>query len=205
MYPIQIDNHVSEMQNLLLSQFKNSPNILALVEVYGDQIQDLEIEYFKLLDSLGIDTATDYALDLIGKEVQESRQGRNDADYRMAILTKIFLNTVSGTPEEVISATTQITGATGVNYSEQYPAGVVLEVLGAEYVSKAPTIRRILPAGVDLSFQKDLGLDVATTYGGAALTQQVTFESNPVYTDLIVGGYLVSTGQLSEDTLLYQP
>ena len=158
MYPIQIDNHVSEMQNLLLSQFKNSPNILALVEVYGDQIQDLEIEYFKLLDSLGIDTATDYALDLIGKEVQESRQGRNDADYRMAILTKIFLNTVSGTPEEVISATTQITGATGVNYSEQYPAGVVLEVLGAEYVSKAPTIRRILPAGVDLYTQPGMRL-----------------------------------------------
>lgn len=180
MYPVQINDHVTEMQELLLSQFEHSPNILALVEIYGDQVQELEIEYFKLLDSLGIDTATDYALDLIGKEVQENRQGRNDNDYRTAILTKIFLNTVSGTPEEVVDATIQITGASSVNYSEQYPAGVVLEVLGAEYVSKAPTIKRILPAGVDLIFEKNLDVDTATTYGGAAYSYIKMFESNPI-------------------------
>lgn len=180
MYPVQINNHTTEMQELLLSQFKHSPNILALIGIYGEQIQDLEIEYFKLLDSLGIDTATDYSLDLIGKEVQESRQGRNDTDYRMAILTRIFLNTVSGTPEEVMSASKQITGATIVNYSEQYPAGVVLEIVDAEYVSKAMTIKKILPAGVDLIFEKELDVDTAITYGGAAYSYIKMFESNPV-------------------------
>jgi hypothetical protein len=179
MYPVIINNHTQQMQDLLLYQFKNSPNILKLIEVYGTQMQDLEIEYFTLLEALGIETATAYALDLIGKEVGEGRQGRNDADYRQAILVKIFLNTASGTPEEVISATKQITEATRVNYSEAAPAEVVLEILGAEFVSHAATIKKTLPAAVDLSFLTNLNLDTATVYGGAAYSHIITFESNP--------------------------
>jgi hypothetical protein len=179
MYPVIINNHTQQMKDLLLHQFKNSPNILKLIEVYGTQMQDLEIEYFSLLESLGIDTATGYSLDLIGKEVREFREGRNDTDYRQAILVKIFINNSSGTPEEVISAAKQITEATQVNYSEEYPAGVVLEVIGAEFVSHAPTIKRTLPAAVDLSFLTNLNLDTATVYGGAAYSQIVMFESNP--------------------------
>lgn len=179
-YPVEKTNHSEEMKNLLLYQFANSPNIQKMLEIYGDQVQELEIEYFKLLESLGIDTATDYALDVIGKEVGELRQGKNDTDYRSAILTKIFINNASGTPEEVISASKQITGATQIKYSEQYPAGVVLEILGAEYVSKAPTIRKTLPAGVDLIFLKNLDVDAAQTNIGVAYSFVKEFESNPI-------------------------
>jgi hypothetical protein len=180
MYPTYITNHVEQSQDLLLSQFKNSPNILKWLEIYGDQIQQLEIEYFALLDSLGIESAVGYGLDLIGKEVGELRQDRNDTDYRDGIITRIFINNSSGTPEEVIASTLQITKATQVNYSEQYPAGVVLEILGAEYVSKAPTIRKTIPAAVDLIFQKNLEMDDAQTYVGVAYSFIKNFESNPI-------------------------
>jgi hypothetical protein len=205
MYPVKITNHVEQAKALLLYQFRNSPNIQKVVEVFHTQIQNVENEYFTLLESLGIDTAYGYALDVIGKEVQEDRQSRTDEEYRSAILTKIFINNSSGTPEEVIAATLQITGATTIKYSEQYPAAVVLEILGADYVSKATTIRKTVPAAVDLVFGNTMEIDTAQSYSGAAYTQQVLFESNPVYTDLMVGGYLVSTGQLSENTTLYQP
>lgn len=179
-YPIKITNHVEQAKALLLSQFRNSPNILKVVEIYHDQIQDIENEYFTLLESLGIDTAVDYALDMIGKEVQEARQGRNDTDYRNAILTKIFINNSSGTPEEVIAATQQITGASSIKYSEQYPAQVVLEIFGAEYVSKAATIRKTVPAAVDLVFEKKIDIDTTQTYVGVAYSFVKNFESNPV-------------------------
>ena len=204
-YPVKINDHVEQAKVLLLSQFRNSPNIQKVVEIYHTQIQDLENEYFLLLESLGIDTAVNYALDMIGKEVQESRQGRNDEDYRQALLTKVFINTSSGTPEEVIAATKQITGATSIKYSEQYPAQVVLEILGTEYVSKASTIRKTVPAAVDLVFGNTLDIDQATSYSGAAFTQQISFESNPVYTDFLIDGYLVSTGALTESSTLYTP
>lgn len=203
MYPVQITNHVEQSKNLLLSQFKNSPNILKWLEIYGGQLQQLEIEYFNLLDSLGIESAVDYGLDLIGKEVGELRQGKNDADYRDAIITRIFINNSSGTPEEVIAATIQITKADTVKYSEQYPAGVVLEIIGADYLPKVPIIKKTLPAAVDLIFDNNLDIDTATSYLGAAFTVQVQFESNPVYGELLEEGYLVNTGILTDTSTLY--
>lgn len=179
-YPVEKTTQVSEMKELLLYQFGNSPNILKWIEIWGDQVQELEAEWFDLIESFGIDTAFGYGLDLIGKEVQELRQGKNDTDYRNAILTKIFINNASGTPEEVMSSAKQITGATNVYYSEQYPAGVVLEIIGAEYISKAPTIRQTVPAGVDLIFQKNIALDDTQTYVGVAYSFYKNFESNPV-------------------------
>lgn len=179
-YPVEKTTQINEMKELLLSQFSNSPNIQKWIEIWGDQVQELEAEWFDLIESLGIDTAYGYGLDLIGKEVQELRQGKNDTDYRNAILTKIFINNSSGTPEEVISATKQITGASNVYYSEQYPAGVVLEIIGAEYVSKAPIIRQTVPAAVDLIFQKNIDIDQTQTYVGVAYSFIKNFESNPV-------------------------
>ena len=180
MYPVKITNHIEQAKNLLLYQFRNSPNIQKVVEVFHTQIQDVENEYFVLLESLGIETAYDYALDVIGKEVQEFRQGRNDEDYRSAIITKIFINNSSGTPEEVILAAKQVTGAETINYSEQYPAAVVLEILDVEYVSKASTIRKLLPAAIDLVFEKklDLGNDTMA-YGAVAYSYIKNIESNP--------------------------
>jgi hypothetical protein len=181
MYPVKITNHVEQAKALLLYQFRNSPNIQKVVEIFHTQIQEVENEYFTLLESLGIDTAFGYALDVIGKEVQEFRQGRNDEDYRSAIITKIFINNSSGTPEEVLAAAKQITGATTIKYSEQYPAAVVLEILGAEYISKAPTIRKTVPAAVDLVFEKKLDLGNDTMgYAGVAYSFIKNIESNPV-------------------------
>lgn len=205
MYPVKIENHVEISQEYLLSQFRHKPNILKFVEVYINQIQEIELEYFTLLDSLGIESAVDFGLDLIGKEVGELRQGRNDDDYRDAILTRIFINNSSGTPEELIAATLQITKADTVKYSEQYPAGVVLEIIGAEYVSKAPIIKKIVPAAVDLIFGNTLGIEIAPVYGGAAFTQQILFESNPVYPEFLIDGYLTEDSYLVEDAELYTP
>lgn len=197
MYPTKIENHVVQSQDLLLQQFRDKLNILKLSEVYLSQHQDLEDEWFSLLDSLGVDSASKYALDLIGKEVGEARQGKDDEDYRDAIKTRIFINNSSGTPEEVIAAALQITKADAVNYSEQYPAGVALEIIGAEYVSKAPLIKSTLPAGVDLIFQKNMDIDTAQFYGGVAYSFVKNFESNPVLeetlTELYVGWEFVTS------------
>ncbi len=171
--------YVQESQDLLLYQFKNSPNINELVRIYGEQAQSVENEFYSLVEALDINLASQYALDLIGKEVGELRQNRNDNDYRSAILTRIAINASDGTPESVIKGTQQITGASQIVYSEQYPAQVVLEIFGAEYESKAPTIRKIIPAGVDLVFQKTISMDVTNSYAGVAYSFMKHIEINP--------------------------
>lgn len=181
MYPIQEPDYREKNADYLLQQWRDKPEIRKMMDVYGVQFNALEEEYFELIEALSITTAHDAGLDLIGKELGESRDGRNDADYRVALLLRVYLNVSSGTPKEVTKAAKLITGATKVIYSEAYPAGVQLEIIGApSYLDKALTIRKTIPAGVDLIFNNTLDISAATTVGAAAFSQMILFESNPV-------------------------
>lgn len=180
MYPTKEPDYRERNAEYLLQQWRDKPAIRALMDVYGVQFNNLETEFYELLEALNIDLASDYALDLIGKEVGEARQSRNDTDYRTALILKIYINVSSGTPTEVTRAAKLVTGATKVIYSEAYPAGVQLEIIGApSYLDKALTIRKTIPAAVDLVFNTTLGIDTAQNYAGAAYSQMVVFESNP--------------------------
>jgi hypothetical protein len=176
----KITNHETQAKELLLYQWQNSDNIKSLLDVYGKQANSLEDVFFQILDSLDLDIAQGISLDLIGKEVGEDRQSRSDEDYREAIKTRLFLNVTSGTPEDVIRTVKQITGATRVNYYEQYPAQIVLEIFDVEYLSKTPIIKRVTPAGVDLLFRKDIEIETATTYFTAGYSIERRFETNPL-------------------------
>lgn len=180
MYPVKQPDYREANAEFLLQQWRDKPEIRKLIDVYGVQFNDLETEIYDLIEALNINLAKDYGLDLIGKEVGEERQSRNDTDYRAAIILRIYLNVSSGTPKEVTRAAKLVTGASKVIYSEAYPAGVQLEILGASnYLDKALTIRKTIPAGVDLVFNTTLDIEQAQHYTGAAYSYLLGFESNP--------------------------
>lgn len=205
MYPIKEQDYRERNAEYLLQQWRDKPAIRALMDVYGVQFNNIETEFYTLLESLNIDLAQGYALDIIGKEVGEGRQSRADEPYRQALIVKIYINVSSGTPKEVTRATKLVTGATEVIYSEAYPAGVVLEIIGAEYVSKAPIIKKTLPAAIDLIFQKNIVMDVTQTYVGVAHSYTKHFESNVVYLDVVENGTMKSQGFLTKKTRLFKP
>ena len=107
---------------ILYEQYKQSPNIVAIIEAIaerGDILDDIEQELYGMLD---ITTATGAALDLLGALVNVLRNGFSDEVYRARILGTAGASR-SGTPEDIIATIKFLTGSTSVFYAPAYPAG----------------------------------------------------------------------------------
>ena len=92
----QKSTHVQEGLANLVQQFKDKPDLAALLTSYLEQIQDLETAYFGLLTERTLNAAVGVQLDGIGAIVGEDRRGRDDADYRLAIRARIKASTPAG-------------------------------------------------------------------------------------------------------------
>ena len=67
-------------------------------------------------------------LDNIGEIVGETRQGRDDAEYLIALQARIKLNTSSGTIEDVIGVMALVAPLFTVVTTELFPASFSIEV-----------------------------------------------------------------------------
>lgn len=141
----------------LLEQFKSKPNISAILTAFLDQAQDLENASFEVLEETVLATAAGVQLDGIGTIVDEERQGRNDADYRIGLQARILLNISSGATEELIAIVDALTGGSAVIEVEEvseYPAGFIITVQTP--ISNGVTVGAFVllakPAGVAAHF-----------------------------------------------------
>lgn len=108
--------------DLLISQYKNKENFKGILQAQNSQANDLEDAIFEVRDEFWLSTAEGDQLDIIGSIHKETRQGRNDTDYRAAINVRIVLNNGSGEAETIIKALTDLFGATTVQIQNQYNA-----------------------------------------------------------------------------------
>jgi len=120
-------NHVEEMQNNLVQQFKKKPVFEAILAAFGNQIQDLETAHFEMLRYRWIVSSVGVQLDGLGSIVGESREGRGDEEYRAAILVRVLINLCEGTPEEIITIMSDLVG--DVELREYYPAALTVRAL----------------------------------------------------------------------------
>lgn len=142
--------NITSYLEFLPNQFNNSPLLQKLLEIYLLKVQELEDANYDLdTYSTDIGLAFGYQLDIIGKLVGVSRNGRTDIQYRDAIYFQISVNVGSGTPEDCIQYLAAITKASNVNYWEHYPACIILETNGSNTTSAIPqALDNISPAGV---------------------------------------------------------
>ncbi|MGD9157047.1 MAG: DUF2612 domain-containing protein [Desulfobacteraceae bacterium] len=130
--------------NLLIQQYKESSNLMAVLEAQGLQANELEQAIFEVRDLFFLDTAEGVQLDVIGKIFNLRREGLSDEDYRDAIEIKWSLR-VSGTVDEIINVLKFAYGATSVDYIPAYPAGFVLI---ADGTVTQDILTQLCPAGV---------------------------------------------------------
>jgi len=154
-----LDDHVERAKGLLTGQFDRSENVEKLLDVLVTPLQELEDVARDIVEKTSIDTGEGVQLDLIGEWVGEPRQGRSDEDYRRYLRFRIFVNTSDGEPETVITVLRFLTGASRIEYWENYPAALQLFTNGS-----APTpellviLQGVAPAGVgDIPITYDLG------------------------------------------------
>lgn len=145
MIPV-VKNHEDQAFSRLLEQFKDKPNIEALLKGWMKGVQTTEDSLFDLLNNRSIQTAFGIQLDYIGKIVGAKRGGRSDESYREYIQLQILINTSEGTPDDILEILALITNASIVKSFPHYPVGGSLYTNGDTIPSTlASTLTKAAP------------------------------------------------------------
>jgi len=102
--------------------FLDKDNFNKLIQLFLEQVQEIEVATLSIADQKNINTAIGVWLDYIGRIVGEDRKSRNDTEYRSALLLKIAANSSDGTPNVIIDITKQYTNVTDSKVIEYFPA-----------------------------------------------------------------------------------
>lgn len=148
----RLTDHAEQALALLLSQYQDKPRLAALLSSYVRRCQELEDATWDVLTLRLIDDAADEQLDAIGRLVGEVRDGKDDATFRLFILTRIRINLSFGHADDVIDVLNLVETADFI-LREFYPATMVVEFLAATTRDATVLIglaRRAKSAGVRL-------------------------------------------------------
>ena len=119
-----IKDHVEEGEDLLLSQWEDSPNIRGLLKSYIENLQLVEDALFQLLNERGLYTAIGEQLDVLGRILGEPRKAKTDEAYRVALVGRATANNSDGSTEDVMRTLKAVTQAVNITFFEHYPASV---------------------------------------------------------------------------------
>ena len=152
----KITTHTVDALARRMQQYKESPNLEALITIFTDRTQTIE-NAFDDLDLLRwLDTATGEQIDALGRTLDVARGGYADAAYVLRIKAAIVRYHSSGRWAQVAAAMTLLTGATTIQMDDSYPANVQAILIGsiapvASYADILVGIRAALAAGVGIT------------------------------------------------------
>lgn len=126
MVDITYVDHAEEGLSLLPSHWENSPNLRAILEAWLTPLNATEQCALDVRGGFNVRTAIGNQLDIIGDYFDETRDGRDDDEYRSAILSVISAAIGSGTPDQLMDLFAGITNSTSVSYWEHYPLSIAL-------------------------------------------------------------------------------
>lgn len=90
-------DQADETEDLILSEYLESPLLLALVRSYRAAIAARDAVVVSVYENaLDIDRAEGVGLDRIGRVVGEARDSRDDVDYRRGLRVRILANRANG-------------------------------------------------------------------------------------------------------------
>ena len=143
----RVEDHCADGLALLLQQFKDKPRLAAVLCALLTPIQELEDAAWQLLTERDLDSAVGVQLDVLGRLVDEPRDGRADDQYRPFIRARILINRSNGLPEEVLTIVRVALGASiEVHLREHFPAAFTVEVVGAIPLTPASLLRLLQQA-----------------------------------------------------------
>lgn len=144
-----INDHAERAKGRLLEQYRERPNINALVTALVNPLQEIELQLKLLSTERWLANAKGRQLDRYGESVGEERNSRDDAGFKRAIYCRIFINNGGGTPEDIISAIDFVYSPKRIDYTEIYPASFQLFIHSENVLTGIkPFIRSVSPAGV---------------------------------------------------------
>lgn len=206
-------DHVAAGLTRVATQFRNSPNFLALLGAFLRTLQTYE-DVIVALDAIDLDTAVGYFLRNFGKLVVEPYgDSADDTDYRGRVKAKGVINHSQGVVQDVIAAL-RAAGAGSVRVRQYQPAAIIVEVGGTSSTAQAATYARTLTRaraagiGSQLVTASDVDAEIFTLPQGSFLSANYTAAGTTLVVYDTTGtpstGFLVlNQGQADEETVEY--
>jgi len=150
--------HKDDALDNLIAQFQNSSNLKKLLCSYMTQVQELEEAINFILDKFNLDCATNDQLDILGRIVNEFRQGQTDDEFRTAIRAKIAANTSDGTIEDLITIGRAALNQQGtISITEIFPGAAFVSITNTTLstITASQVLRFLIlgsPAGVRIFY-----------------------------------------------------
>ena len=153
---VKILDHAAEARARIVTQFKGKPRIEGLIGSFAAATQAVEDTLWDLLTIRSIDTAIGAQLDIIGEIVGESRKGKQDEPYRLAIKAKIGQNNSKATPEDIISVFKLLVQADKALFIEYFPAEAAIfadkNIENLDNYEILKFCQKAMPAGARLDY-----------------------------------------------------
>lgn len=189
--PDPITDHQAQVVGNLLWQFRDSPKLVELVQIFAAEIQSLEDLYNDLIDDRYLDAAIGVQLDQYGKIVGWARQGFDDDDYRRLLKIGIAANQTDAQIDEITYIIQQLIEPTtgNIRYTQRGRAHYSLD-----WIIDPPT-------DPDWLRIVEAIMDKITAAGVSWEMTEGTDQTNPVFRfDTIGAGYdLGGFAQRTED------
>ncbi len=116
-----VSNRVELAKSYLLSQFKDRPNINALVDALVSELQELENVINDVQTVRTLEGSYGWWTDQIGNELDISRGNYADNDFKTAIKIAMSKQTASASVEDILRIVSLITGDTEAQLDNNYP------------------------------------------------------------------------------------
>lgn len=128
---IETTEHGDQGVARLIAQYPGKPRLEALLRIYLDEVQQIEVALFDLATDRFLDVAIGAQLDGIGDIVGQERQGLSDVDYRPLLRARVQANRSEGTVPDIYEvAVATLDGSIGdVRIEQKFPAGVHVRFL----------------------------------------------------------------------------
>ena len=121
-----VSDRVARAKSLLLSQFKDKPNINALVDALVSELQELENVLSQLQTVRTLEGAYGWWLDQIGAELDVPRGNYQDNDYKTAIKIAMARQSASASVDDILRIVQLITSDTSAALTN--PAHYMMEL-----------------------------------------------------------------------------
>ena len=145
---VDVPDHVAAALGRLFEQFKNKPNIAALITTLAAPTQPIENALWQLLTQRALSTGIGAQLDAIGALVGQPRNGLADSDYARYIGARIAVNDSDGRVEDLITIARGVLNNVAAVIRVQ-PEGTATVVVRIQAIAVVLTLGTILSGLLD--------------------------------------------------------
>jgi len=148
---VQITDYTTRVLGFLISQYRDSTRLQGVITAGTEEADKIEASMFQVDAGFSMDNAIGVQLDILGRVFRESRQGRSDDDFRVAIKLKASI-AVNGSPEEILTFLRNLSLTAPTDLEYQFEGTGKYAILTDDETFATGALDRISPAGVQGAF-----------------------------------------------------